>query len=82
MKAKWIGYQTDKNFDESSQYILHGARVPYFRKKFSLQDKRINKAELKITSLGIFKAFINGNVVGDEFFAPGWTNYGKRIKQK
>ena len=79
MKAKWIGYQTDKNFDESNQYLLHGTRAPYFRKKFSLQDKQIKQAELKITSLGIFKAFINGKAVGDEFFAPGWTNYGKRI---
>lgn len=76
---KWIGYKTDKNFDESDEFILHGSVAPYFRKKFSLEDKKITSAVLKITSLGIFKAFINGVEVGDEYFAPGWTNYNKRI---
>ena len=79
MEIKWIGYKTDKNFDESDVYISHGAEAPYFRKKFTLQDKKIKSATLKITSLGIFKAFINGKEVGDEYFAPGWTNYAKRI---
>lgn len=79
MKAKWIGYKTDKNFDDSDPYIIHGSRAPYFRKKFSLQDKRVKHAELKITSLGIYKAFINGKTISKDFFTPGWTNYGKRI---
>ncbi len=79
MNGKWIGYKTDKNFDESNAYIPHGAEAPYFRKKFSLAEKEIENATLKITSLGIFKAFINGKAVGDEYFAPGWTNYAKRI---
>ncbi|MBQ8320020.1 MAG: family 78 glycoside hydrolase catalytic domain [Clostridia bacterium] len=79
MNGKWIGFKTDQNFDESNAYIPHGAEAPYFRKKFSLAEKKIEKATLKITSLGIFKAFINGKEVGDEYFAPGWTNYAKRI---
>ncbi len=79
MDIKWIGYKTDKNFDESNVYISHGMEAPYFRKKFSLQDKKIEQATLKITSLGIFKAFINGKEVGDEYFTPGWTNYAKRV---
>ena len=78
MQAKWIGYITDKTFDESDCFILHGAAAPYLRKKFNLKNG-IKKARLEITALGIFKAFINGKPVGNEFFAPGWTNYNKRI---
>jgi alpha-L-rhamnosidase len=33
-----------------------------------------------ITSLGIYQLFLNGEKVGDDLFAPGWTTYNKRLQ--
>lgn len=81
MKTNWIGYKTDNDFDETVGGQLHGSAAPYFRKRFPLKGE-VRRAVLNITALGIFKAYINGNIVSEEYFAPGWTNYSKRILLK
>ncbi len=78
MNAKWIGFISKENRIEIKKNDLFGGTAEYFRKAFSLREKPI-LATLKISALGIFKAFINGKPISDEFFAPGWTNYNKRI---
>ncbi|RDW58947.1 glycoside hydrolase family 78 protein [Aspergillus mulundensis] len=51
-----------------------------FRKTFDLSTKgTINQARLYITSLGIYRAFINGREVSDHCLAPGWTSYRYRL---
>lgn len=70
----WIGYTTG-NVPVNA---LHGAPCPVFRKIFSF-DKKVTSACLKITSLGVFKATLNGEPFSDDFLAPGWTDYIKRI---
>ncbi len=52
---------------------------PNFRKKFSIADK-IKSATLYISALGIFEAFINGERVGNDYMAPGWTDYNHRVQ--
>lgn len=52
--------------------------APYFRKDFSVK-KAIRSAQLKITSLGLYECTINGSRVTDAVFAPGWTDYTKRV---
>ena len=52
---------------------------PYFRKNLHLNGE-IRRAELHISSLGIFEAKINGNRVGNDYMTPGWTNYKKRLQ--
>ena len=54
------------------------APAPYFRKPFRL-DGPVKSAVLHITALGLYECEINGNVVGDHIFAPGWTDYRKRV---
>lgn len=54
------------------------APVPYFRKAFSL-DKPIASARLYITALGLYDVQINGKRVSADVFAPGWTEYSKRV---
>jgi alpha-L-rhamnosidase len=54
------------------------APAPYFRKPFTI-DGAIQSAVLHITALGLYECEINGNVVGDHVFAPGWTDYSKRV---
>lgn len=78
MDAKWIGYLSDNKALNIEKKSISGACAQYYRTVFSLSKKPIS-AQLEITSLGIFKAYINGKEVGEEFFAPGWTDYGKRI---
>lgn len=52
-----------------------------FRKEFTLPDDASSNAQarLYITAFGVFEAWINGKLVSDELFAPGWTSYTHRL---
>ncbi|MDR1280699.1 MAG: family 78 glycoside hydrolase catalytic domain [Opitutaceae bacterium] len=52
--------------------------APWLRKGFVL-DAPVAAATLTATALGLYECEINGRVVGDRVFAPGWTNYHKRV---
>lgn len=45
-----------------------------------IAKKKIKSAELQITSMGLYAAFINGARVGNEVFTPYWTSYNKRLQ--
>jgi alpha-L-rhamnosidase len=70
-KGRWIGSR-----------IVGGAfsipPAPYLRKAFGV-DKPIEKARLYVTALGLYEFEINGQRVGDAVFAPGRTEYRKRV---
>jgi alpha-L-rhamnosidase len=51
---------------------------PYLRKQFQL-DKPVESARLYVTALGLYEFEINGARVGDNVFAPGRTEYHKRV---
>ncbi len=38
------------------------------------------RALLYITALGLYEAYINGQRVGNEVMAPGWTDYHRRVE--
>lgn len=71
-KAKWIGAA-----------LSGGARstipVPFLRKTFNL-SKSVSSARLYVTALGLHECSINGQEVSNDVFAPGWTDYNKRIQ--
>ena len=71
-KAKWIGAA-----------LTGGPRTnvpaPYLRKKFRLPAKA-KTARLYITSLGLYECLINGKLVTQIIFNPGWTDYRKRVQ--
>ena len=52
---------------------------PYLRTTFTL-DVVPEGARLYITALGVYEASINGVRVGTDYFAPGWTDYNKRVQ--
>ena len=52
---------------------------PYLRKHFRVTD-RVVAARLYVTALGLYECSLNGARVGDQVFAPGWTEYRKRIQ--
>ncbi len=68
MQAKWI--KTEQNFGEMS---------PEFRKSHSLRGA-VRRAYAKITAMGVYDFYINGQKAGDGVLAPGWTSYGTRVQ--
>ena len=52
---------------------------PYIRKAFQL-DKKIEKARLYITGLGLYWLEVNGKRVGEDFFAPGCTGVDRLVQ--
>src|SRR3954447_14519246 len=57
---------------------LPAAPSPYLRKDFTA-DKAIQSARLYVSALGLYEVHINGQKVGDQVLAPGWTEYSKRV---
>ncbi len=53
--------------------------APVFRRSFAPTGD-IQKAELTVTARGIYEARINGERVGNFYFAPGWTSYKNRVQ--
>ncbi len=51
---------------------------PYLRRGF-IADKPLRAARLYATALGLYDFFLNGRPVDDRVFAPGWTEYTKRV---
>jgi len=51
---------------------------PHFRKEFHL-DSPAKRATLYVTALGVYECEINGQRIGDDVFAPGWTDYHKTV---
>lgn len=68
-KAQWITHP----------FAQEETACPIFTKTVTLA-KPVKRARLYATALGIYEIQINGNRVGDTFFAPGWTNYKKRLQ--
>jgi alpha-L-rhamnosidase len=49
-----------------------------FRRFFEAK-KAVKRAFLRVTALGIFDAYINGERIGEEELKPGWTDYRVRV---
>jgi alpha-L-rhamnosidase len=52
---------------------------PVFCRSFRV-DNPVQSARLYATALGVYECELNGGKVGDAYFAPGWTNYRKRLQ--
>lgn len=54
--------------------------LPMLRTEFSTATgKTVERARVYATSRGIYELNLNGEKVGDQFLAPGWTDYRKRF---
>lgn len=89
--ARWIGYE---DIPDSMRlvpgvhsggdkfYEKHKARqrpvVPLFRKEFR-GGNNIRSALLFISGLGQYEVSLNGEKLGDNFLAPGWTDYEETV---
>lgn len=55
----------------------NNGKAIYFRNEFNL--KEFKEVYLDVTALGWAKVYINGKLVTEEEFLPGWTDYTKRV---
>ncbi len=55
-----------------------GTPASFVSKRFTL-DKVQGTETLRISALGLYRAFINGQRVGHDLLTPGWTAYDKRL---
>ena len=79
---KWHGVWIKGINGENGNPVLYDSTLPpvtYFRREFTMKQKVV-KARLYITALGIFDCQINGKMVSDACFAPGWTDYFHRVQ--
>ncbi len=70
-KAKWI----TGNYSPKKKLRYP---VDCFRKQFTALH--VAKARLYVTACGLYEAKLNGKRVGKFVFAPGYTDYNKRIQ--
>lgn len=66
-KADWITTNKKDTF------------LPVFTKKFSV-NKKVSRARLYISGLGLFEAWLNGKKIGNEYLTPYLTDYESRIQ--
>jgi alpha-L-rhamnosidase len=71
-QADWI----EANLKEDPQ---KSNPCPMLRKEFRLKGG-IKSARAYITSRGLYRMELNGYVIGDELFTPGWTAYLHRLQ--
>jgi hypothetical protein len=85
--ARWIGYEAlpdsmivypgvHGSGNKLGNKALKRSVVPYLRKSFHIQ-KNIKQALVFVSGLGQYELYLNGQRVGNDFLAPGWTNYTK-----
>lgn len=73
-KAKWIT-------NMSYEYSAKESPVPMsFQHEFSRQDKKVKRAWINASALGIYELQLNGEKVGKDYFAPGFTSYDYQIQ--
>jgi len=75
LNSKWILYQTGEPKSADSKY---GNPAAYFRREFTL-NKRIRKGTLSVSALGVFRVYVNGALAADDYLAPGWVDYTKKL---
>jgi alpha-L-rhamnosidase len=69
-KGQWIG--------ETPRRESKTMPASYLRSVFKTESTDIKRARLFATAGGLYEVFINGERVGEDVLAPGWTNYDKR----
>ncbi len=78
MGSEWEGaWITDGAYHFTEKKI--SPRPITFRKKITCRGK-VKKARLYATALGIYEMTLNGEKVGDIYFAPGFTSYKHQLQ--
>ncbi len=87
-KKLWVDYEVngEKKSDVVGEKGLFDPFPPivpqpgyYLRREFDV-PRKVVKARLFASALGIYCFYINGNRVGDDVLSPGYTTYSKRVE--
>src|SRR5580704_844677 len=71
-KAKWIAPDLAEDETKSNP-------APIMRREFSVNaKKKMERARLYASAMGLYEIELNGKRVGEEYFTPGWTAYDFR----
>jgi len=65
-------------FSPVESIVATDTSEPLLRKDFSIA-KHVTAARIYASALGVYELSLNGTKVGDQYLAPGWTDYAKRI---
>lgn len=79
-RASWIGL-ADHGATERTAFDTPLFRPARFRREFEVPGP-VASARLHLTAKGVCEASLNGEAVGDDRLAPGWTPYTKRIETR
>lgn len=63
----------------ASALLKPGNQTPRLRTEFTL-PKKVAAARLYASAQGIYEISLDGKRVGDDLFAPGWTNYSDQVQ--
>lgn len=82
----WVGRPADYlpeanpvTIGEDRPTLTLALRPPsYLRREFDV-DTVPDDARLTVTALGVYQVYLNGQRLGDEVLAPGWTDYDTRV---
>jgi alpha-L-rhamnosidase len=73
-KASWITPNLVEDETKSNP-------APLLRKEFTVNPKKkIERARLYASAMGLYEMELNGKRVGDQYFTPGWTAYDFRFQ--
>ena len=70
-KALFVSAETDDSYKEES-------KGTYVRGTFNVK-KEVKEAYAYTTALGLYNFFLNGEKVGTDEMAPGWTSYNRHL---
>ena len=76
--AQWISHAKPK--DRGAEGSDAPAR-PLLRGMVTL-SKPVKSARLYASAHGVYQLWLNGEKVGDQFLAPGWTDYTRRLQSQ
>lgn len=84
-QAEWIGRYfvlpagreapADNPYDNPWQ----ARPADYMRRDFTT-TKSVSRTTIYATALGLYELYLNGQRIGDEVMAPGWTDYHQRVE--
>lgn len=75
-QAQFISFK-DKSPVHKFKEPLFLPAARQYRKEFAA-SRKVRRATIYATALGIYELHLNGRRVGDEWFAPGWCDYHQR----
>jgi alpha-L-rhamnosidase len=80
-RARWIAADPEiikRDKEAVAPTLIEPGTPALFRKEFNVPGA-IKRATLYVSARGLFELHANGKRVGEDIFAPEWTDYDKRL---